>query len=121
MKRKPLSADKLRKSVNPNLFKFKSTKDVRPLSGVIGQERAVKAIEFGLGMKGHGYNIFVTGLAGTGKATIVERLLRQLAVTDKGPDDWLFVHNFLEPDQPHAISLPTGKGSEFEAEMSTFI
>ncbi len=121
MKFKTLSADKLRKRVNPKLFKFKSTKDVRPLSGVIGQERAVKAIKFGLGMKGHGYNIFVTGLAGTGKATIVERLLRHLAVTNKGPDDWLFVHNFSEPDQPHAISLPTGKGSEFEAEMSAFI
>ena len=103
MKSKPLSADKLRNTINPKVFKFKSTKDVDPLSGVIGQKRAVKAIEFGLGMKGHGYNIFVTGLAGTGKATIVERLLRQLAVTDKGPDDWMFVHNFSEPDRPHAL------------------
>ncbi|MCH8299994.1 MAG: AAA family ATPase [Candidatus Marinimicrobia bacterium] len=121
MKTKPLSADKLRNTVNPKVFKFKSTEDVRPLSGVIGQERAVKAIEFGLGMKGHGYNIFVTGLSGTGKATIVERLLRQLAVTDKGPDDWLFVHNFSEPDQPHALSIPMGKGNEFESDMSAFI
>ena len=121
MKSKPLSADKLRNTVNPKVFKFKSTKDVRPLSGVIGQKRAVKAIEFGLGMKGHGYNIFVTGLAGTGKATIVERLLRKLAVKDKGPDDWLFVHNFSEPDQPHALSIPMGKGNEFETEMSAFI
>ena len=121
MKSKPLSADKLRNTVNPKVFKFKSTEDVRPLSGVIGQERAVKAIEFGLGMKGHGYNIFVTGLSGTGKATIVERLLRQLAVTDEGPDDWLFVHNFSEPDKPHALSIPMGKGIEFEADMSAFI
>ena len=121
MKSKPLAADKLRNRINPKVFKFKSTKDVRPLSGVIGQKRAVKAIEFGLGMKGHGYNIFVTGLSGTGKATIVERLLRQLAVKDKGPDDWLFVHNFSEPDQPHALSIPMGKGSEFKADMSTFI
>lgn len=121
MKSKPLPADKLRNRVNPKIFKFKSTKDVRPLSGVIGQKRAVKAIEFGLGMKGHGYNIFVTGLSGTGKATIVERLLRQLAVTDKGPDDWLFVHNFSEPDQPHALSIPMGKGNEFATDMSSFI
>ena len=89
MKFKSLSADKLRNTINPKIFKFKSTKDIRPLSGVIGQERAVKAIKFGLGMKGHGYNIFVTGLAGTGKATIVERLLRKLAVNDEGPDDWM--------------------------------
>ena len=121
MKSKPLLADRLRNTVNPKVFKFKSTKDVRPLSGVIGQERAVKAIEFGLGMKGYGYNIFVTGLSGTGKATIVERLLRQLAVTSKAPDDWLFVHNFSEPDQPHALSIPMGKGNEFEADMSAFI
>lgn len=118
---KSLSPEKLRNSINPKSFKFRSTKEVRPLSGVIGQERAVRAIEFGLGMKGHGYNIFVTGLSGTGKATIVERILRQLAEKDVGPNDWFFVHNFSEPDHPRAISLPLGMGIEFKKDMETLL
>jgi len=121
LKSAPLKANKLRKIVNPNSFKFKTTKEVKPLSGVIGQERAVKSIEFGLGMKGHGYNIFVTGMSGTGKTTIVKRLLHKLALKDKSPDDWIFVYNFAEPDHPHSFSLPPGKGCVFEKDMSQFI
>jgi len=121
LKTKPLKINQLRNFVNPKSFKFRTTKEVKPLSGVIGQERAVKSIEFGLGMKGHGYNIFVTGMAGTGKTTIVERLLHKLALKDKSPDDWIFVYNFAEPDHPHSFSLPPGKGYVFEKDMSLLI
>ena len=121
MKPKPLKFKQLRKFVDPKSFKFKTTKELKPLSGVIGQERAVKSIEFGLGMKGHGYNIFVTGMSGTGKSTIVKGLLHKLALKDKSPDDWIFVYNFAEPDHPHSFSLPTGKGCVFEKDMSLFI
>lgn len=121
MKSKPLKYNRLRNFVDPKSFKFKTTKELKPLSGVIGQERAVKSIEFGLGMKGHGYNIFVTGLSGTGKSTIVKQLLHKLALKDKSPDDWIFVYNFAEPDHPRSFSLPPGKGCVFEKDMSLFI
>jgi len=74
-----LSASALRLICEPKVFKFKNTSEVRPLDTVIGQERAVEAIDFGLNMQDPGYNIFVTGLAGTGKSTIVRDLVNKHA------------------------------------------
>jgi len=70
-----LKAADLRCICDPKIFKFKNTSEIKPLDGVIGQKRAVQAIEFGLNMKSSGYNIFVTGEEGTGKSTIVNDLV----------------------------------------------
>ena len=83
-----LTPDELRCVCDPAVFDFKDTSEIQPLDEVIGQERAVQAIRFGLAMKSPGYNIFVTGQEGTGKTTIVKDIVRQLAETLDTPGDW---------------------------------
>lgn len=97
------------------------TDEVSPLDTIIGQERAVRALEFGLEIENGGFNIFVAGLPGTGKNTAVQSFLENLAKTKPTPPDWCYVYNFKEPFKPRAIRLPSGKGSEFARDMKEFI
>jgi len=107
----PVSA--LRKNTDISKIQFKTTNDIQPLDAVIGQDRAVKAINFGLAMTDTSYNIFVTGFRGTGRTTIVNDLLRKTAYRKDKPDDWLYVYNFENPDEPIALSLPNRKARLF--------
>jgi lon-related putative ATP-dependent protease len=100
----PVSA--LKKKVDLSKYNFKTTADIKPLDSVIGQDRAVRSINFGLAMKNASYNIFVTGMRGTGRTTIVKNLLNKSAATKDQPEDWLYVYNFDNPDEPTAINLP---------------
>ena len=100
----PLSV--LKKKVDLSSFDFKTTEDINPLETVIGQDRAVRAINFGLAMRNSSYNIFVTGIRGTGRTTIVRDLLNKIAHSKKQPDNWLYVYNFEKPDEPIALNLP---------------
>ena len=108
--------EKLRWRCDAGLFKFECTKDLPVLDEFVGQERAIRAIEFGLNMPATGYNIFIAGLTGTGKTTIVkeyiERLIRQrkAAQTAAALEDWCYLHNFKEPDRPQIVNLPRGAG-----------
>jgi lon-related putative ATP-dependent protease len=97
----------LRKDVEPALFKFKTTEEVKSLDSVIGQDRAVRAINFGLAMENNSYNIFVTGIRGTGRTTIVKDLLHKHAAKKSKPHDWLYLYNFENTDQPTALHLPS--------------
>ena len=101
--------EKLKKNVNLSRFKFNTTEDIQPLTTVIGQDRAVGAIDFGLAIEDQSYNIFVTGFRGTGRTTIVRDLLDKIASSRQKPDDWIFVYNFENPDEPGALSLPGKK------------
>ena len=112
---------KLKKQVNLAKFSFQSTKDIEPLKTVIGQKRAVSAITFALEMKDSGYNIFVTGSYGTGRTTIVTDLLNKSAKNRPTPSDWIFVHNFSNPDEPLALELAPGKACSFRTEMQRLI
>jgi lon-related putative ATP-dependent protease len=103
------------------MFTFKNTAEVNPLDEVIGQERAVQAINFGLKMKSPGYNIFVTGLEGTGKSTIIRDLVDRQAKTLPSPVDWCMVNNFKDEYRPKAISVPTGKATRFSKTISKLI
>ena len=114
---KELEASQLRFVCNPKMFTFKTTKEVEPLVDVIGQQRAVKAIEFGLNMDSAGYNIFVTGIEGTGKTTIVGDLTRRHAKKMKRPTDWCMVNNFQDEFKPRPLPLPPGKGYLFARAM----
>ena len=90
MKKKcELKPSDLRSTCDPKMFTFKDTSEVNPLEKVIGQERAVQAIEFGLNMKSPGYNIFVTGIEGTGKSTIINDIVHQYAKKLPTPSDWV--------------------------------
>ncbi len=94
-------------------FDFKTTSDLKPLKEIIGQDRAVKALEFGLSIRHVGYNIFVAGYPGGGRKHVIERFLQQRAPKEEAPPDWVYVHNFENPDRPMALRLDAGVGAKF--------
>ncbi|MFQ5745113.1 MAG: Lon protease family protein, partial [Acidobacteriota bacterium] len=116
-----LSAQELRCVCDPDQFEFETTDDLVPLEGIIGQQRAVSAIEFGIDIGSPGFNVFVAGLSGTGKSSIVRRLLKRIAADRPVPDDWFYVHNFDDPDTPQALALPAGMGHTFRDDMQELI
>ena len=108
----------LRRICDPNVFRFKNTDHLNALDTVLGQDRAVQAIEFGLNMKSPGYNIFVTGEEGTGKSTLVREIAQDHARKRPRPTDWCMVNNFDDEYCPKTISLPPGKATVFAKQMS---
>jgi len=116
-----LKASDLRCICSPKIFSFKKTSELKPLDSVIGQERAVEAIEFGLNMESKGYNIFVTGLEGTGKSTIIRDLVTAHARKQPTANDWCLVNNFKEDFRPRAFEVPPGKGVVFAKRMNKLI
>jgi len=123
MEKYRVPADKLKKtcSICTDLNFCKTSKDVTLLEGVIGQDRAVKSMEFGLSMEAPGYNIFVLGPQGTGKTTYSQTVVSKVASRRKVPDDWCYINNFSEWDKPLAISLPAGRGKVFQKDMEKLI
>ena len=97
------------------------TNDLAPLETIIGQDRAVKALEFGLDIQAEGFNIFVAGLPGTGKHTAVKAFLEGVARAKPVPPDWCYVHNFRDPYRPRALKLPAGMGAELARDMQDLI
>jgi lon-related putative ATP-dependent protease len=120
-KKYELKAAELRKVCDHRVFKFKNTSEVKPLDEIIGQKRAVRALEFGLNMTSPGYNIFVTGLEGTGKSTIVKDYVTKHAKTLPRPDDWCLVNNFKDDFRPRAFAVPSGKAVQLSKKMNRFI
>ncbi len=104
-----------------DLFNFKNTSELSPLSNIIGQKRAIEAIDFGLNMKGSGYHVFVTGVGGTGKSTIVRELLTAHAMNDDTSQDLCLVNNFENEYCPVAIEMPAGSAVYFSESMARFI
>ena len=95
--------------------------DVPPLEGVIGQERAVRSMHFGLDMAAQGYNIFVVGPVGTGKSTYVDAVVNHVAAKGTVPDDWCFIYNFADQANPLAVSLPPGQGQVFVQDVKELV
>jgi lon-related putative ATP-dependent protease len=98
-----------------------STADLTPLREIIGQDRALKALQFGLNIKDKGFNIYVSGMPGTGRRSAIVKFLEEIAKARPAPPDWCYVNNFEDPDSPHAIRLPPGKGIEFRRDMEEFV
>jgi lon-related putative ATP-dependent protease len=103
------------------MFDFGSTAEVEPLDSVIGQERAVRSITLGLNMHRPGYNIFITGLEGSGKRTIVQDIVSKHARSRTAPDDWCMVNNFEDEFRPRALRVPTGKATRFCRSMARLV
>ena len=116
-----IATERLRHVCEPAQFDFQDTSELPPLTSVIGQERAVQAIDFGLNMKCAGYNIFVTGPVGTGKTTIVGDIVGTYAQTQTCPEDWCLVNNFQDEYRPSAISVPAGMASVFAKRMTRVV
>lgn len=102
-------------------FDFISTDELEPLTGVLGQTRAVQALQFGIAMQRTGYNVFVMGESGTGRFSYAQRYLTEQAKLRPAPADWLYVNNFTEFREPHAVQLPPGEGSQFCADINTLL
>ncbi len=121
MSPRELTAAELRRRCDTTHFAFASTADAPELEGIIGQERATRAIEFGIEMPYPGYNIFAMGPAGAGKTTTLIRFLEDWAATRPAPPDWGYVHNFRVPDRPKAIRLPPGGGARLRDEVDAVL
>jgi len=107
--------------LDPAALGFTRTDELHPLEAVFGQERAVRAIEFSLGMEGSGYNLYAAGPDGFGKHTVVEAFLRRRSAVRAAPPDWIYVRNFVDPDRPVGIALPAGRGRAFAAEVEQVV
>ena len=118
---KPLKFKELKDYFDSKKLNCKTTEELTPLEGIIGQDRAVKALKFGLNIKDGGFNIFVSGYSGTGRTTSVKEFVEELAAAKSVPPDWCYVNNFRDPYQPNAIKLPAGKGKEFQEDIRNFL
>ncbi|MER3410077.1 MAG: ATP-dependent protease [Thermoleophilia bacterium] len=116
-----LSPETLRRRADPASFPFRTTEEVEPLVGTVGQPRALDAIDFGLQVATAGYNIFAAGLPGSGRATTIRDYLERASVRRPPADDWVYVHNFRDADRPNAIRLPPGRGQELARDMDEFV
>ena len=122
-----VAADKLRWQCDSAMFDFECTKDLAPLREFVGQDRAIRAIEFGLSMEQDGYNIYVAGLTGTGKTSAVKRQIdklleeRQASQLVQPPEDWFYLHNFSAPERPQILSLPQGRGKVFKEQINNLL
>ena len=105
----PLEAAEMRRVVNPGTLGFKTTDELHPITGLIGQDRALKAIQFGANIKSHDFNIFVLGPPASGKTTAVKAHLGPKAAEAPTPTDWAYVYNFDDPNRPRALQLPHGR------------
>lgn len=113
----PLQASELRRVVNPASLGFKTTEELLPINGLIGQERALKAIQFGTGIRSHDFNMFVLGPPASGKTTAVKAHLGPKVAEAPTPPDWAYVHNFENPNRPKALKLPHGRAKDLARGM----
>lgn len=116
-----LSFKELKDICNPNIFQFDTTAELDDTNLIYGQDRGIKALEFGLNVDVKGYNLYIEGPTGVGKTMYTKHYLYELAKTKKAPCDWCYIYNFEEPNEPIAVSLPAGAGKVFEEAMSSFI
>ncbi|MGB9812622.1 MAG: AAA family ATPase [Thermovenabulum sp.] len=118
---KKLSIEELCDTCDASLFEFETTDELEPISDIIGQQRAVRAMEFGLKIEKKGYNIFVSGPTGTGKTTYARLAVSKVAKEKSAPDDILYVYNFSKPEKPIALFLKAGMGYEFTKDMEKLV
>jgi predicted ATP-dependent protease len=116
-----LAPDALTRPCAPDQFNFTTTDDLEPFRGVLGQERAVEALQFGVAMPRPGYNVYVMGEPGTGRFSFVQRYLKAEAKRQATPVDRVYVNHFDEPREPRALELPAGTAAAFTADIGHLI
>ncbi|MBR6033534.1 MAG: AAA family ATPase [Clostridia bacterium] len=116
-----LSPKDLKDICNPDTFKFDTTAELNDHDLVYGQDRAIKALQFGLSVDVKGYNLYLEGATGVGKTMYTKDYLEKIAKAKKVPCDWCYIYNFDNSNEPIAVSLPAGQGKEFQQTMDTFV
>ena len=116
-----LDYTQLKNTCAPETFTFQTTAELETLEGIIGQDRAVKAFDFGLEVKMKGYNIYMSGPSGTGKTTYARNSAEKKAKTEPVPSDWCYVYNFQNPKNPIALSFEPGRGKQFKEDMAKLV
>ena len=116
-----LEYTQLKKGCFSDTFAFQTTAELSSLEGIIGQERALRAFDFGLAVKRKGYNIYMAGPSGTGKTTYARSSAQKLAETEEVPYDWCYVYNFRNPRSPQALRFEAGQGKSFKEDMAELV
>jgi lon-related putative ATP-dependent protease len=116
-----LTADDLWNPCKPDDLDFETTEALPSEVAIIGQDRAVAAIDFGVGIASFGFNIYALGYTGTGRATTIGIFLERIASEQRVPADWIYVNNFSDPNKPNAISLPPGTAVDFRNDMQELV
>jgi lon-related putative ATP-dependent protease len=116
-----LPPEKLRFELSPGKVECKTSEELAPLEGIVGQDRALKALTFGMEMKGKGFNVFAAGPPVTGKRPATRGYLEKIAKTKPIPPDWCYVNNFQNPYEPKALKLPAGKAKIFQKDLKNLI
>lgn len=115
-----VSVDKLKNTIDPNIFKFETTKEIALADGIIGQERAVRAIKLGLMINKKGYNIYISGIPGTGKTSYAKKALFEKSQVEPVPEDLCYVYNFKQNSNPILLKFSKGQGKIFKKHMDDF-
>ena len=120
-KHKELKAEELKWECDSSQFDFDTTTNVKPIEGIVGQERALKALKIGVEMRSPGYNVFITGLSGTGKYTTLKKVLE--TIRPEAPEllDYVYVNNFKDPDRPRLLTFPAGNAKKFKSDLKQAI
>ena len=113
-----LSSERVRNACDPASLGIESTEGMPVAEAIIGQRRALEALQFGLAIQEHGYNVYVAGIPGTGRTTAVQAFLEESALGQERPSDWCYVNNFQDPYRPRALELPAGLGRQFQRDMA---
>jgi len=120
-KKNELNEKDLKMTCNTDIFDFETTQELEPIQTGIGQDRGIKALEFGLQVDVKGYNLYLEGPSGVGKTMYTKNYLDKIAPKKKTPSDWCYIYNFDNPNEPIAVDLPAGQGKEFKESMDGFI
>ena len=116
-----LKVSDLKKGVQGNSLKFETTNDLEPFNGIIGQERALAAVKTAITINKKGFNLYLAGDVGIGKTAYALNIINKAAQKQKAPNDYCYVYNFDNPNEPLMISLKAGEGKEFKEDMNKFI
>lgn len=120
-KNNELNYKDLKVTYNPDLFEFEDTSELEAINTGVGQERGIKALEFGVNVDIKGYNLYLEGPSGVGKTMYAKNYLDKVAKKRKTPNDWCYIYNFSNPNEPIAVSFSAGQGKEFKETMDAFI
>lgn len=117
----PLGAAQLRAHIDLSYLKIESTADLEGVSSFLGQPRAKKSLEFGISMHGGGYNLYVMGDSGTGRQSLISKYVRDLAETQKAPNEWAYINNFDNPREPFSLEMPAGRGDVLKEQIQQLV